>query len=80
MTQNWQRDDRVEHSTAGGWLTADEAACYLKVKTRTLLVWARLGKIRGYKLSGSVRHVWRFRLADLDATLESPSVRPERMG
>jgi excisionase family DNA binding protein len=62
------------------WLTADEAAEYLKVKTRTLLLWVRQGKIKGHILSGSVRHVWRFRQADLDATLVSPSVRPdERM-
>jgi len=59
------------------WLTAGEAAEYLKVKTRTLLLWVRQGKIKGHILSGSVRHVWRFRRADLDATLESPSVRPE---
>jgi len=61
----------------GAWLTAQEAAQYLKVKTRTLLLWVRQGKIKGHILSGSVRHVWRFRQADLDATLESPSVRPE---
>jgi excisionase family DNA binding protein len=59
------------------WLTADEAAQYLKVKTRTLLLWVRQGKIKGHTLSGIVRHRYRFRQADLDATLESPSVRPE---
>jgi len=59
------------------WLTANEAAHYLKVKTRTLLLWARQGKVKGYTLSGLTRHVWRFRQADLDATLDMPSVRPE---
>jgi len=45
-----------------------------------LLLWARLGKLKGYMLSGVKRHVWRFRKIDLDATLELPSVRPvERM-
>lgn len=56
------------------WLTAREAASYLKVKTRTLLMWARTGKVKGYVLSGDRRHVWRFRQLDLDATLELPAV------
>jgi excisionase family DNA binding protein len=51
------------------WLTAKEAAAYLKVKTRSLLRWARLGNVRAYTLSGTRRHVWRFRKADLDAAL-----------
>ncbi len=59
------------------WLTTSEAARYLKVKTRTLLLWARQGKVKGYTLSGVTRHVWRFRRTDLDATIETPSVRPE---
>ncbi len=55
------------------WLTAAEAAHYLKVKVRTLLLWARQGKVKGYALSGTKRRVWRFRRADLDAALrESP--------
>jgi excisionase family DNA binding protein len=51
------------------WLTAAEAAAYLRVKTRTLLEWARQGKIKGYQLSGVKRHVWRFRRDDLDTAL-----------
>lgn len=51
------------------WLTATEAAQYLKVKTRTLLQWVRQGKIIGYQLSGNVRHVWRFRKSDLDGAM-----------
>ena len=51
------------------WLTADEAAGYLRVKTRTLLLWARRGRVRGYPLSGIRRRVWRFRKVDLDAAL-----------
>ena len=39
------------------------------MKTRTLLQWVRQGKIKGYKLSGTKRHVWRFQRADLDAAL-----------
>jgi len=57
------------------WLTASEAASYLKVEARTLLLWAREGKIKGYVLSGTRRHVWRFRVSDLDdAMIPSPSV------
>jgi excisionase family DNA binding protein len=71
------------------WLTAAEAAAYLRVKTRTLLLWARQGKVKAFALSGTRRRVWRFRQADLDAALlespvlpsTAPSVCPaERMG
>ena len=71
------------------WLTANEAAAYLKVKARTLLLWVRQGKVKAFALSGMKRHVWRFRKQDLNAVLvesavlpsQSPSVRPaERMG
>jgi excisionase family DNA binding protein len=71
------------------WLTVPEAADYLRVKPRTLLLWARQGRVKAFALSGTQRHVWRFRRQDLDAALlESsvlpsltPSVRPaERMG
>jgi excisionase family DNA binding protein len=66
------------------WLTAEEAAAHLKVKARTLRLWVRQKKIRGYRLSGIKRHMWRFRKIDLDTMLlaqdagvlssESPSV------
>jgi len=71
------------------WLTVAEAARYLRIKPRTLLLWVRQGKVKGFALSGAKRHVWRFRQTDLDAALlesvvlpsSSPSVRPaERMG
>lgn len=51
------------------WLTAAEAARYLKVKSRTLLFWVRLGKVKGYPLSGTQRRTWRFRKVDLDDTI-----------
>ena len=75
-------------SESTGWLTPSEAARYLRVKERTILLWARQGKVKGHWLSGLKRRVWRFRLADLDKALgessvipsQSPSVRPaERM-
>ena len=74
------RGHRPHGIPSAEWLTTNEAAEYLKVKARTVLLWARQGKLRGYTLSGVKRHVWRFRKTDLDATLELPSVRPaERM-
>jgi hypothetical protein len=30
------------------WLTATEAASYLRAKPRTILLWARQGHIKGY--------------------------------
>ncbi len=68
------------------WLTVAEAAAYLRIKVRTLLLWVRQGKVKAFALSGTKRHVWRFRQADLNAALlESPvlpseplSVRSER--
>jgi excisionase family DNA binding protein len=51
------------------WLTSEEAAQYLQVDRRTLLDWARQGKVKAYKLSGVIRHVWRFKQQDLDAML-----------
>ena len=61
-------------TTQSAWLTAGEAAQYLKVKTRTILMWARQGKVKGYVLSGTSRHVWRFQYSDLDAMLSGPAV------
>jgi excisionase family DNA binding protein len=52
-----------------GWLTAHEAAAYLKVRTRTLLLWTRQKKVLGWPLSGIRRRIWRFRKTDLDAVL-----------
>lgn len=70
-------------------MTVTEAANYLKVKPRTLLLWVRRSKVKAFALSGTKRRVWRFRQEDLDAALmesavlpsTTPSVRPaERMG
>jgi excisionase family DNA binding protein len=68
------------------WLTAAEAAAYLKVKVRSLLLWVRQGKMPAYALSGIARRIWRFRKEDLDSHLlanpvvsssESSSVRSQ---
>lgn len=42
------------------WLTAKEAADFLKVDHRTVCQWARAGKIPGHRLSGCTRVTWRF--------------------
>jgi excisionase family DNA binding protein len=55
------------------WLTAKEAATYLKVRARTLLLWARQGKVPAHKLSGNQRCVWRFSRPELDAVLLTSS-------
>ena len=56
------------------WLTATQAAKYLSIETRTVLLWTRQGKLKGYVLSGTRRVTWRFLHEDLDAMLFSPSV------
>jgi excisionase family DNA binding protein len=77
MARRQLHQGEVQHrSPSDEWLTGDEAAEYLKVKARTLLLWARQGKLKGYTLSGVKRHVWRFRKIDLDASLQLQSVRP----
>jgi excisionase family DNA binding protein len=60
--------------TSQSWLTATEAANYLRVKPRTLLAWARQGHVKGHILSGTQRVTWRFLRSDLDATLQAPAV------
>jgi excisionase family DNA binding protein len=59
------------------WLTAAEAAAYLKVRPAILLLWARRGKIPAHKLSGTRRCVWRFLRSELDAMLSAPIVRSD---
>ena len=49
------------------WLTAAEAAAYLNFKVRTILLWARQGRLKAYALTGTQRRVWRFLQVDLDA-------------
>jgi len=49
------------------WLTAAEAAAFLGFKPRTILLWARQGRIKAYALTGTRRRVWRFSRSDLQA-------------
>jgi len=63
-----------------GWMTAAEAAAYLRTKPRTLLKWVREGSIKAWPLHGARRRTRRFRKEDLDfargfvATRSSDSV------
>jgi excisionase family DNA binding protein len=65
--------DRIE-AMAETWLTAAEASKYLKTEPRALLRLVREGKVQGYKLSGTKRHVYRFLERDLDAALMGQAV------
>jgi excisionase family DNA binding protein len=55
------------------WLTANEAAAYLRVKHRTVLKWAKDGRIPAHPLPGFKRVTWRFLKSELDAMLAPPS-------
>ena len=55
------------------WLTAREAAQHLRVAHRTILDWAKAGKIPAQRLSGTRRCTWRFLPSELDAMLCPPS-------
>jgi excisionase family DNA binding protein len=54
---------------AESWMTVTEASAYLKVTRASLLRYVREGRIQGYKLSGTKRHVYRFLARDLDLAL-----------
>ena len=57
-----------------GWLTAREAALYVRVSHRTILEWAKTGRIPAHRLSGTDRITWRFRAEELDgAMMAAPS-------
>lgn len=61
------------------WLNLSEAARHLKIKPRTLALWARQGKVKAYAFSGTKRRVWRFRPQDLDAALLASPVLPSML-
>ena len=69
--QQMTNDDLLNGSSAlsPDWLTAEEAATYLKVGHRTVCQWAKQGKIPGHPLSGTLRRTWRFSRRELDAML-----------
>jgi len=72
--QNFPMLGDLMNNLNSNWLTANEAAGYLRIKPATLLMWARQGKVQGRILSGTHRHVWRFQTSDLDAMMAPPSI------
>lgn len=66
--------EHAQYAQQSQWLTSREAGEYLKIPSRTLLAWARDGKVKGYTLCGIKRHVWRFLREDLNAILTLPVV------
>jgi excisionase family DNA binding protein len=55
------------------WMNAREAAQYLRVAHRTVLIWAKEGRIPCHRLSGTLHVTYRFLASELDAMLSSPS-------
>lgn len=74
MNSFFKSDSQMSTLPQSEWLTATEAASYLRIKPRTILTWARQGHVKGYVLSGTERVTWRFLRSDLDAKLLSPTV------
>jgi excisionase family DNA binding protein len=54
------------------WLNATEAAAYLRVQPRTILKWAKEGRIPAHALSGCQRITWRFLKSELDNAMLNP--------
>ena len=48
------------------FIDAKEAAVLLKIHPRTLLRWAREGRIPAHPVAGSKRRTWRFVAAEID--------------
>jgi excisionase family DNA binding protein len=59
------------------WLTATEAAQYLRVQPGTVLKWAKEGRIPAHPLSGSKRVTWRFLKSELDSVMLAPPTAAE---
>ena len=65
---------RCETNADSPWMNAREAARYLRVAHRTVLEWAKTGRIPAHRLSGTDRITWRFRTDELDgAIMAAPS-------
>lgn len=59
------------------WLNAAEAAAYLRVSHRTVLLWAKSGHIPAHKLSGAARITYRFCADELDSFLRGEMEQPK---
>jgi excisionase family DNA binding protein len=73
QSQRMTNEDLLNGTSAlsPDWLTAKEAAAYLKVKHRTVCQWAKQGKIPAHPLSGTLRRTWRFSRRELDSLLHN---------
>ncbi len=80
LTITHPHDDHIEDidTVKEHCLTAKEAAVYLKIKPRTVLKWAKTGRIPAHPLSGEKRVTWRFLKSELDAMLALPSAAEDR--
>jgi excisionase family DNA binding protein len=65
---------RLGNAPISEWLTAAEAAAHLRIAHRTLVRWARGGRVPAHRLSGTGRVTWRFLRSELDAMLTASSV------
>jgi excisionase family DNA binding protein len=61
------------------WMNAREAAQYLRVAHRTILEWAKTGRVPAHRLSGTARVTWRFLAAELDSAMMTAPSAAERM-
>lgn len=69
VTPNGGFDEVLSMKAHPQWLTATEAAAYLRVRSVTLLRWVRCGEVPGHRLFGTKRYVWRFLQSELDGML-----------
>lgn len=52
------------------WMNTREAAEYVKCSEYTIKMQAKLGRLKGAKLTGTKRSEWRFRRSWIDAWIE----------
>jgi|SRR5271156_1995117 len=53
------------------FVDAQRAATFLAMRRKTLLNYARMGKLPGHPLGDGVRKTWRFRLSELEYWMQS---------
>jgi hypothetical protein len=62
-------DEPAPDLARDSWLTTAESARIPKVKLRTILFWARCGRIKAHAVTSSKRRVWCFLQTNLHAFL-----------
>jgi hypothetical protein len=61
------------NETPEPYVDAEVAAKYLSIEKRVLMDRARSGQLPGHPLPGSKRRLWRFKLSELDASMQMQS-------